>query len=244
MGLADLDNVDLVTGEPGGDQGLWILSEDWPPEREALDYVQLLIKLAGVLAYAERLGDEGQRSTVLLHSGAEPPSSVLEYLRECGVAAMIASSGGPRPAAGRPARFPNLHDGSPDLGSLQAANAGAFAVEHGLDGSIESLVLLDDALEERRRVYGLLPGDADENFVDGDLEVLAGAYAGEVLRRHTREAMWWLGPPGRSGPLHMRAGLGLGSRVNALGRVRRYLQYGSGDSVHALISDLAARLHH
>jgi hypothetical protein len=228
LGLADLDNVDLVTGEPGGDQGLWILSEDWPPEREALDYVQLLVKLAGVLAYADKLNGDGQRSTVLLHSGGEPPSSVLEFLSERGVAAMIASKAGPRPAAGRRSRFPNLHDGSPDLDSLQAANADRFAAENGLDGTIESLVLLDDALEECRRAH--------------DLVVLAGAYAGEVLRRHTREAMWWLGPPSRSGPLHMRAGLGLGTRVNTLGRVRRYLQYGAGESVHDLIADLAARL--
>jgi hypothetical protein len=242
LGLADLDSVDLVTGEPGGDQGLWILAEGWPPEREALDHVQLLIKLAGVLSYADRLQGEGHRSTVLLHSADEPPSSVLEFLRDREVAAMIAGPGGPRPAVGRPARFPNLHDGSPDMDSLQAANAAAFAEEHGLDGSIESLVLLDDALEERRRAHGLSPGDEDENFVDGDLEVLAGAYAGEVLRRHTREATWWLGPPGRSGPLHMRAGLGLGSRVNTLGRVRGYLRYGSSESVHILISDLAERL--
>ncbi|MGH3382889.1 MAG: hypothetical protein ACRDP6_50000 [Actinoallomurus sp.] len=242
MGLADLDNVDLVTGEPGGDQGLWILAEGWPPEREALDYVQLLVKLAGVLAHADQIRDEGHRSTVLLHSGGEPPSSVLEYLRERDVAAMIAGAAGPRPAAGRPARFPNLHDGSPDIDSLQAANAGMFAEENGLDGSIESLVLLDDAIEERRRAHGLSPGDTDDDFTDGDLVVLAGAYAGEVLRRHTREAMWWLGPPGRSGPLHMRAGLGLGSRVNTLGRVRKYLQYGAGESVHSLVSDLVSRL--
>jgi hypothetical protein len=242
LGLADLDNVDLITGEPGGDQGLWILTEAWPPERESLDYVQLLIKLAGVLAYADRIGGEGHQSTVLLHSSAEPPSSVLEFLRERGVAAMIAGAVGPRPAAGRPARFPNLHDGSPDMVSLQAANAGMFAEEHGLDGSVDSLVLLDDALEERRRVHGLAPGDEDESFTDGDLIVLAGAYAGEVLRRHTREAMWWLGPPGRSGPLHLRAGLGLGSRVNTLGQVRKYLRYGSGESVHTLISDLVSRL--
>jgi hypothetical protein len=126
--------------------------------------------------------------------------------------------------------------------SLQGANAARFAAEHALDGSVESLVLLDDALEERRRAYGLGPGDRDEDFTDGDLVVLAGAYAGEVLRHHTREAMWWLGPPGRSGPLHLRAGLGHGTRVNALGRVRRYLQYGSGESVHALINDLLSRL--
>jgi hypothetical protein len=244
VGLADLDNVDLVTGEPDGDKGLWILSDGWPPEREALDYVQLLIKLAGVLAYADRLGGQGYRSTVLLHSGGEPPTSVLEHLRERGIATMINSPTGPRPAVGRPARYPNLHDGSPDMDSLQAANAAAFAAEHGLDGSIESLVLLDDALEERRRVQGLSPGDEDEAFTDGDLVVLAGAYAGEVLRRHTREAMWWLGPPGRSGPLHLRAGLGLGSRVNTLGRARRYLQYGAGESVHVLVSDLVSRLNH
>jgi hypothetical protein len=242
LGLADLDNVDLVTGEPDGDQGLWILTDDWAPEREALDYVQLLVKLAGITAYADRLVAEGHRSTVLLHSSGEPPSSVLEFLRARDIAAMTGGPAGPRPATGRRPRYPNLHDGSPDLHSLQAANAASFAAEHGLDGSVESLVLLDDALEEQRRVRGLTPGDVDEDFTDGDLVVLAGAYAGEVLRRHTREARWWLGAPGRSGPLHMRAGLGLGSRVNTLGRVRRYLQYGAGESVHVLICDLLSRL--
>ena len=241
MGLADLENVDLVTGEDDGDQGLWILSEGWQPEREALDYVQLLVKLAHVRAYAD---GRRHRSTILLHSAGEPPESVLQYLRERDIAAMVAGAAGPRPAAGRPARYPNLHDGAPDLDSLQAANAAGFAAEHGLDGSLDSLVLLDDALEERRRLHGLLPDDEDEEFTDGDLVVLAGAYAGEVLRRHIRESMWWLGAPGRSGPLHMRAGLGLGTRVNTLGRVRRYLQYGPGESVYALITDLAARLAH
>jgi hypothetical protein len=42
--------------------------------------------------------------------------------------------------------------------------------------------------------------------------------------------------------LHLRAGLGHGTRVNALGRVRRYLQYGPGESVHDLISTLLSRL--
>jgi hypothetical protein len=237
LGLADLDNADLVTGEAGGDQGLWILAGAWPAEREALDHVQLLVKLATVLAHASQ-----PRSTVLLHSEGEPPVSVLEYLRERDVAAMIAGPAGPRPARGRPARYPNLLDGSPDLNSLQAANAERFAADNGLDGSLESLALLDDALEERRRRHGLLPDDEDEKFTDGDLEVLAGAYAGEVLRRYTRQAAWWLGPPGRSGPLHMRAGLGLGTRVNTLGRVRRYLRYGPGESLHALIGDLVTRM--
>jgi hypothetical protein len=242
VSLADLDTVDLVTGPPGGDQGLWIVTDGWPREREALDYVQLLIKLAGVRAYADRLDGEGHRSTVLLHSAGEPPASVLEFLRDRGVAAMIGGAAGPRPATGRPAEYPNLHDGSPDLDTLQGANAMTFAAEHGLDGSVESLILLDDALEERRRTHGLRPGDQDENVLDGDLVVLAGAYAGEVLRHHTRESVWRLGPSGNSGPLHLRAGLGHGTRVNALGRVRRYLQYGPGESVHDLISTLLSRL--
>ena len=242
MGLADLDTVDLVTGSPGGDQGLWIVAGDWRREREALDYVQLMVKLAGVLAYADRLGGDGGHSTVLLHSEGEPPASVLDFLRERGIAATIGGTAGPRPAAGRRARYPNLHDGSPDMEALQGANAERFAAEHGLDGTVESLALVDDTLEERRRAYGLAPGDEDEDFADGDLIVLAGAYAGEVLRHHTREAVWWLGPPGRSGALHLRAGLGHGTRVNALGRVRRYLQYGAGESVHALISALLLRL--
>src|SRR4051812_41166279 len=36
VGLADLDSVDLVTGPPGGDQALWLVADDWAPEREAL----------------------------------------------------------------------------------------------------------------------------------------------------------------------------------------------------------------
>lgn len=242
MGLADLDTVDLVTGPAGGDQGLWIVAGDWPPAREALDHVQLLIKVAGVLAHAERLGGEGRRSTVLVHSRGEPPMSVLEFLQAHDVAATVGTAAHPHPAAGRRARYPNLHDGSPDLESLQGANATVFAAEHGLDGTVESLALVDDVLERRRRAYGLAPGDRDDGCADGDLVVLAGAYAGEVLRRHTREAAWWFGPPGRSGPLHLRAGLGLGTRVDTLGNARRYLQRGAEASLYALIAGLLTRL--
>ncbi len=242
MGLADIDTVDLVTGPPDGDQGLWIVAGAWSPERESLDHVQLLLKLTGVLAYAETLSDAGHRSTVLVHSDGEPPESVLDYLRERDIAAMIGGGAGPRPATGRPARYPNLLDGSPDIDTLQSANAALFAAEHGLDGTVESLTLVDDAIEERRHVHGLAAGDADEDLVDGDLVVLAGAYAGEVLRRHTREAVWWLGPAGRAGALHLRAGLGHGTRVDTLGRVRRYLRYGERESVHTLISTLLDRL--
>ncbi len=241
MGLADLDSVDLVTGPPDGDQGLWIVAGSWSPDRESLDHVQLLVKLAGVLAYAKTLGDAGHGSTVLMHSDAEPPASVLDYLRERDIAAMVGRSV-PRPATGRRARFPNLLDGSPDIDALQSANADLFAAEHGLDGTVESLTLVDDAIEECRHMNGLRPGDTDEEFTDGDLVVLAGAYAGEVLRRHTRDAAWWLGPPGNAGPLHLRAGLGHGTRANTLGRVRAYLQHGSRESVHALVSTLLSRL--
>lgn len=242
MGLADLDSVDLVTGPPGGDQGLWLVADDWPPDREALDYVQLMIKASGALAYAERIGDEGRRSTVLVHSTAEPPVSVLQFLWDRDIAATIGSPLRPRPATGRPARHPNLLDGSPDLATLQGANADHFADRHGLDGSVESLALLDDVLEERRRLHGLRTDDEDEKFTDGDLVVLAGAYAGEVLRRQTREAVWWFGPPGRSGPLHLRAGLGHGTRVDVLGRVQGYLRRGSRESVHDLVTALLTRL--
>jgi hypothetical protein len=237
VGLADLDAVDLVTGPPGGDHGLWIVTGDWPVELESLHHVQLLIKLTSVRTHMHRLPGA---ATVLMHSSGEPPMSVVEQLRERDVAAVVGSP--PRPAAGRPARYPNLHDGSPDLDALQSANAALFAAEHGLDGTVESLALLDDALEEHRRANGLRPGEVDEGFCDGDLVVLAGAYAGDVLRRHTREATWWLGPPGNSGPLHLRAGLGFGTRVNTLGRVRAYLSHGATESVYALITGLLPRL--
>ena len=240
MGLADLENVDLVTGDHDGDQGLWIIADDWPAEREALEHVQLLIKLAHVLTHADRLNGTAAARRSSCTAPASRRRACLDYVREHGVAAMIGNASGPRPASGRPAALPQPHRRLPRPGRPAGANAARFAAEHGLDGTVESLTLLDDALEEHRRVNGLRPGDVDEEFTDGDLVVLAGAYAGEVLRRHTREAVWWLGPPGNAGPLHLRAGLGLGTRVNTLGRVRAY--HGSGESVYALIASLLTRL--
>jgi hypothetical protein len=241
VGLADLETIDVTSGQ--NDQALWIVEElGWPPEQEALEYVQLIIKLAGVLEHARLLLEDGKRSTVLLHGPAEPPASVLQYLTDRQVASTVGSTTSLRPATGRPSRFPNLHDGSPDLEALQSANAAAFAATHGLDGSVASLSQADEIVEARRDDHGLAPYDVDEEFTDGNLIVLAGAYAGEVLRHHSRDGLWWLGPSGHSDPLHLRVGLGHGTRVNVLGAVRKHLSHGSGESLYKLVDSALSRL--
>lgn len=167
---------------------------------------------------------------------------MLQFLTDRQVAVTVGSTASLRPATGRPSRFPNLHDGSPDIEALQSANAAAFAAAHGLDGSIASLAKTDDIVETRRDEHGLAPYDVDEEFTDGDLIVLAGAYAGEVLRHHARDGIWWLGPSGHSDPVHLRVGLGHGTRVNVLGAVRRHLSHGSTESLHKLVESALSRL--
>jgi hypothetical protein len=241
VGLADLDSVDLVTGE--GDKALWIVTDsDWPESREALEYTQLIVKLGMARAEAHRAREAGDRCTVLVHSAGEPPASVLEHLRANDVPATVGTSALPRPARGRRSAIPNLADGQPDLTTMQVANAAAFAQEFDLDGSPDSLILLDDVLDERRFERGLDPDDTDETYSDGDLIVTAGAYTGEVLRHAVRGSAWWLGPAGVTWPVHIRAGLGHGTRIDVFDRVSRYLRYGAKASVHALVASALVRL--
>ena len=55
MGLAELQTVDIVTADQDGSKTLHIIAGvGWAPELESLQYVQLIIKLIGVLAYAAR----------------------------------------------------------------------------------------------------------------------------------------------------------------------------------------------
>lgn len=242
MGLAELQTVDIVTADQDGSKTLHIIAGvGWAPELESLQYVQLIIKLIGVLAYAARAQADGQRCVVSVNSADEPPSSVLEFLHAKGVRAVVGLD--ERPPAGRAPRFPNLPGGRPDLDALQAANAADFAARHGLDGSVDSLRRLDGVLEDHRREAGIGPDDAAEDFDDGDLIVLAGAYAGEVLRSFHGGGSWVLGPDGPSGPVHLSVGpLGNEIAVNVLGKVRKYLQHGSADSVHTLARAVSSYL--
>jgi hypothetical protein len=96
-----------------------------------------------------------------------------------------------------------------------------------------------------RRALGITPAsdDAAEHFDDGDLIVLAGAYAGEVLRSFHGGGSWVLGPDGPIKPVHLSVGPpGNEIAVNVLGKVRRYLQHGSADSVHTLARAVSSYL--
>lgn len=239
MALQDVNRIDMETGSPSGDRQLWIIALEWAPEREALDFVQLIIKLSNVESYAARLRAEGRRVTVRVQSMGEPPVSALEFLRSRAVTAAVGLPGAERPATGRPAGYPNLPGGAPDIDKLQAANAGLFAAQHHLDGSAESIHGVDRVLEQRRSEGGLGPHDTDEGLEDGDLLVLAGAYVGEVIRRE-KGGHWTIDPAGAMTAVHLV--LGDGTRVNTLGKAGKYLAYGSGESLQFMASTVIAHL--
>jgi hypothetical protein len=237
VGLSKLSTIDLVTSHPErGEEGLHIIASlGWPAEREALFYTQLIIKLSRVLEYAEAGEAEGKRYSVIVASTDEPPTSVLDFLRARNVTATMFDPGEGSPMIGREPRFANMPDGEPDVNALQEANAREFADRHGLDGSVDSLLRLDELLEERRRDAGLGPDDVDEDLEDGDLIVLGGAYAGEVLRS-AAPAEWVFAPTGFLSPIHIRTTAKERISVNVLAKVHKYLRYGSEDSVHSLIT--------
>jgi hypothetical protein len=236
VGLAQLDRIDIVAATPeGATRWIMVAGFGWPVAHEARLLVQLMLKLAGHERHAAH-----QDGPVLMElvSADEPPRSVVELLAGKQIVCRVGTGGDRRPATGRPDTFPVGDDGWPALDALQAANARAFAAAHELPDppALDALDRLDDVLADRRAEEGLEVDeqDVDDLAADGDLVVLAGAYAGEAIRRAAGGA--WRHDPSAAmmRPVHLLVGEEPGMTVNVLGKVIKYLHGGPSDSVASL----------
>jgi hypothetical protein len=232
MGIWDLNRIDIVASSTqGGERWIMVAGEGFPDDREAEFTVSLLLKLGFHERHASHC--EGPIRIELV-SFSEPPASLLQWLSARGVEVRVGSPG--VPAVGKPSVFALRSDGEIDLAALQAANARAFADAHELPypPAESGLARLDEIILARRAEVGLDDDESDEELEDTRLMVLAGAYAGEVIRT-TVGGEWQLGDDLAVQPMLLAAGPGCDVIANVLGKVRKELKYGSGDAVEFFV---------
>lgn len=221
----------MVVSETEGRER-WIISDllGFPPAADALSIVQVLTKLA---RYERHAAQQERSPAIELASIDEPPSCLVELFKRRGHSVTVRPE--PRRAArGRASEFGLDDEGWPDMDALQVANASAFARAYGmpLPPSHDALVMLDEVLAERRRDQGLDADESDEDFLDGDLVVLAGAYAGESIRAAIGGDWSFDLRASMMHPVYLS--VSDGSSVNVLGKVLKYLRNGPEDSVESL----------
>lgn len=247
MGLDSFNRCDLVVGNPNdpgaGQRIITVNGRGWDPSDEALLTVQAMIKFTRLLPYAAGRTASGTPTTLSLTNFGEPPDTLLRWLKDRGVSneTMDAHAENRAPSVGRPATFPADAEGYPALNPLMEANARTFATTHGLPWppAMEGMDALD-AVIDARRARADLKEDEESDLEDGDLTVLAGAYAGEVSRReHGGE---WELDPRQSTPIVLRTGPDQSVVVNFPGKVVKYLCSGPSDSVRSLVAAVRAHV--
>jgi len=226
MGIADLNRVDIVYEDEAG-LGLVAVATGWEPE--ALRLAQLQAKTVAMRSYGAGL-DRPFRVELVCTDDPPPEAAVAHVVAVGGLVRSVQEDAA---VTTRPGRFPPGPDGELDLDALQVANAAAFAAEHGLDGSVESLRRVDELLQARRAAEGYGPDDEADGLDDGDLIVLAGAYTGEALRGALGGA-WEPPTVGGSTLPSVRVAEGR-LAVQVCGKVRKFLHDGTSESVHGLV---------
>ena len=237
MGLSALHRVDISYVDADNIVNLLLVAgAGWSHQREALQYVQLIYKLQNIIEYAREMKDK--KVVIGLVNAQQPPLSVLQYVRDRDVMATVGiGDENASVVVGKPALFPNLANGEPDLLSLQNANAAIFAEKNNLSlsPSIEDILLLDDILAARRSA------DPDEEQVeDGDLQILAGAYAGRFLL--TALGGHWVFSPDdpMMDVIHLMVGERKKLGVNMISKVGKFLQQGRSESIAAMARSIIA----
>jgi hypothetical protein len=224
VAIWELSKIDIVAKEPDGVTKLILVVTEWEPE--ALRLTQLAIKLAGLQGYGQQV--QPYRIEVVSFDN-EPPRAALAMAHQAGATVV-----GPEKNAvtGRLGTFDS--DGELDWPGILAANAAQFAAIHGLAGTVDSLREVD-ALLTSAFAQASIDDDGDP-VEDGDLAVLAGSYAGEVMLAAFGGR--WLPPP----DFRILVGNGRSVEVGAFGKVRKFLSNGPGDAVHPLAQVVADRL--
>jgi hypothetical protein len=219
MVIKDLSRLDVAYTGADGVTGLVAVATDWEPE--SLRLAQLAVKLTAMRAYGANR--EPYRIEVACYE-ADPPRSVIAVVALVG--GVVKGADG-RLVPGRPGVFGD----SPDWPTVHAANAALFAKRHALNGSVESLRRVDDLLAAAF--------EASAGAEDGDLAMLAGSYASQVMLAAFGGS--WL----PAAPLpDLRVSLGPAGEltVAAFGKVRKFLQNGPEDSVYYLARVVGERL--
>ncbi len=238
MGLAEIDRIDIVASdEDGAERWITVAGNGWPVEGEALPIALFLIKMASLWRHAAH-----QETPVRMElaSPDEPPICVVEIAERKGITATVGIED-KKPARGRPTGFPNAPDGWPDIDALQEANARTFAKRRDLPmpPTLEALDELDAALAERRTDAEVGEDEESDDAFDGELVVLAGAYAGEAIRAQVGGSWKYEPEAAYMGPLHLAIGE---TKVNVLGKVSKFLRSGPSDSVASLATIVVHRI--
>ena len=208
----------------------------WPVESEALQTVQAIIKLSFMTEWARVASGPEAPCHVQLLSAGQPPSTLLAWTAAEGIEAVVRVGDEQQAVIGRRATIAGLLDGRPDVDALQGANASAFAQAHGLDFAVASMARVDELLTARRVDAGLGPDDESATLEDGDLQVRAGAYAGEVIRRALGRGHWRY-PAAPHGTVTFKTGL---VTVNLIDKALKFLRQGSYHSMAGLVAAVIA----
>jgi hypothetical protein len=232
VGLAEFNRIDIITEADHGERWLLVAGVGFPEQFEAQSIVQLLIKLAN---YESAAAGSETAPTIEVACQGEPPNSVLELLTAKQIAVWTDTQCSV-PAQGKPSEF-ELREGTFDLDALQARNALDLTKSHELPWppTMAGVELADEIIFARRELEELAEDVVDEELFDGNLMVLIGAYAGELLRAEVG-GRWRLEPAPGLQPLWFAAGPNADTKVNLLGKVRKALINGREDAVASMVS--------
>ena len=236
MGLAALQRIDIsYVDEHEVLNLLMVAGAGWPHQREALQFVQLIYKLQNIIEYARQVTE--QKVVIGLVNAQQPPQSVLEYVQARGVVPTVGIGDDKSVLVkGKPALFPNLPSGEPDIEALQNCNARFFAKQNNLPArpSMEDIHLLEELLEARRHA------ESEDETIDGDLQILAAAYVG-VFLLDVLDGQWIFAPDDQvMDVIHLRVGNRRMIGVNVIAKVGKFLRFGQEDSIAAMLRSLIA----
>jgi hypothetical protein len=231
--ISELSRIDIVAIGSDGTTRLLAVVSDWEPE--SLRLAQLAVKLMAMRGY----GEEHQPYRIEVVCYAEPPESAVGLIRSTGGVVTRENS---EPTDGVPGTFRLTDSGELDWPAIQAANAALFAQQHGLPGTLESLAQLDALLGDAYTAAAAENGGDGDVPEDGDLAILAGAYASQVML--TAFGGSWLPADPESHLPDLRISVGPNGHlvVGAAVKVRKFLRDGPADAVYPLARFLAEKL--
>jgi hypothetical protein len=234
VAITDLSTIDIMATRADGTNLLIAVVVNWEPE--SLRLVQLATKLSIMRSWG---ADNSPYQIEVVCYGVEPPVSAVGLVHRVGGSIVREDK---TPTEGRPGRYEVDENGDLDWPAIHAANAALFAERHGLPGTVDSLADVDELLLTSYMDAVENAGEDGDVREDGDLAMLAGAYASEVMLRAYGGS--WHQPDADSHLPNLRVRIGPDGHldVGMVAKVRKYLRNGPEDAIHPLATVVAARL--